>query len=308
MPVYEDRQSAVAVIAALAKLPLKDIFVVAVEDGSLQDELCIDDIAQNRIEGEILYLRRNVGHQRAIAVGLMHVSQSHSPANVIVMDSDGEDAPASTLELLNGLDRGLSDVVVAQRRRRSESLGFRVFYQIYKLVFKILTGRSLHFGNFVALAPKAVRRLASMQETAVHFPGAIIASKLRAVALPIDRGQRYFGHSKLNFVGLALHGTRSMMVFAEDILVRVGISCIALTVISAVLIAIAATMKLLGYASPGWFTTVVGFLLILVMQSGILTFVTLMMSGIVRGSASLEQSNLHTLIDRIASTQQASAT
>jgi polyisoprenyl-phosphate glycosyltransferase len=303
MPVYEDKRSASALLAALSKLPLQNIFVVVVEDGSTIEELSTDDIRQCGLEGEILYLRRNVGHQRAIAVGLMHLSGSHAPTDVVVMDSDGEDEPSSALQLLEELKRGSGDVVVARRRQRSESLKFRGSYLIYQVVFKILTGRSIHFGNFVALSPRALRRLAAMQETGLHFPGAIISSKLRTASIPIDRGKRYFGQSKLNFVGLALHGIRSMMVFAEDILVRVGMSCVALTMVSIVLIAVAGSMKVLGYASPGWFTTVAGVLLILVMQSGILTFVTLMMSGIIRGSASVEQSNLHVLIDRIASTR-----
>ena len=36
-------------------------------------------------------------HQRAIAVGLMHVNKSHRPGRVIVMDPDGEDTPESTV-------------------------------------------------------------------------------------------------------------------------------------------------------------------------------------------------------------------
>jgi glycosyltransferase involved in cell wall biosynthesis len=304
MPVYEDRQSASKLIAALSKLPLQNLFIVAVEDGSVREELSIDDIEENGVNGEIVYLRRNMGHQRAIAVGLMHVNKSHRPARVIVMDSDGEDTPESTVDLLKELDRGDNDIIVARRRRRSESFGFRMFYLVYKIAFRVLTGRVIHFGNFVALSPKALRRLSAMQETSVHFPGAIIVSKLRVGSIPIDRGRRYFGKSKLNFVGLALHGIRSMMVFAEDILVRVGISCIVLIVTSFILIALAAALKLLGFASPGWFTTVVGVLLMLVMQSGVLTFVTLMMTGIVRGSASLEQADPDALIDRIASTQR----
>lgn len=303
MPVFEDRRSAASLIAELSRLPLGDVYIVAVEDGSTIEELSIDDIRQSGLEGEILYLRRNVGHQRAIAVGLMHLSDTNDAANIVVMDSDGEDAPLSALALLGALDHGETDVVVAQRRRRSETLKFRCFYLIYRFVFKILTGRAIEFGNFVALSPKAVRRLSAMQETAVHFPGAIVASRLRMMSVPTDRGKRYFGQSKLNFVGLALHGIRSMMVFAEDILVRTGMFCVGLTILSAILIAVAGLMKLAGYASPGWFTTVVGVLLILVMQSGILTFVTLMMSGVIRSSASAEQSNQRNLIDRVVTTR-----
>jgi hypothetical protein len=232
----------------------------------------------------------------------MHLSDAND-ANVVVMDSDGEDEPVSARALLNALGRGETDVVVAQRRRRSETLKFRSFYLIYRFVFRILTGRVIEFGNFVALSPKAVRRLSAMQETAVHFPGAIMASRLRVTSVPTDRGKRYFGQSKLNFVGLSLHGIRSMMVFAEDILVRTGMFCVGLTILSAVLIAVAGLMKLAGYASPGWFTTVVGVLMILVMQSGVLTFVTLMMSGVIRSSASAEQSSQRNLIDRVVTTR-----
>lgn len=303
MPVFEDRRSAATLIAELSRLPLGDPYIVAVEDGSTIEELSIDDIRESGLEGEILYLRRNVGHQRAIAIGLMHLSDPNGAANVVVMDSDGEDEPVSALALLGALGRGETDVVVAERRRRSETLKFRCFYLIYRFVFKILTGRAIEFGNFVALSPKAVRRLSAMQETAVHFPGAIMASRLRLMSVPTDRGKRYFGQSKLNFVGLVLHGIRSMMVFAEDILVRTGMFCVGLTILSAVLITVAGLMKLAGYASPGWFTTVVGVLLILVMQSGILTFVTLMMSGVIRSSASAEQFNQRNLIDRVVTTR-----
>lgn len=303
MPVFEDRRSAATLIAQLSGLPLRDAYVVAVEDGSTIEELSIDDIRQSELEGEILYLKRNVGHQRAIAIGLMHLSEANAAANVVVMDSDGEDEPRSVLALLAALEHGEADVVVAQRRRRSEALKFRCFYRIYRAVFKVLTGRVIEFGNFVALSPKAVRRLSAMAETAVHFPGSIMASRLRVMPVPTDRGTRYFGQSKLNFVGLVLHGIRSMMVFAEDILVRTGIFCVVLTILSAILIAVAGLMKLAGYASPGWFTTVAGVLLILVMQSGILTFVTLMMSGVVRSSASAEQSGQRNLIDRVVKTR-----
>ncbi|MEN3967503.1 hypothetical protein VOJ73_14390, partial [Mammaliicoccus sciuri] len=53
----------------------------------------------------------------------------------------------------------------------------------------------------------------------------MLNSKLRVSTCALDRGPRYAGRSKMNFVGLALHGFRALMVFAEDVLVRVGIAC-----------------------------------------------------------------------------------
>src|SRR4051794_9561076 len=42
---------------------------------------------------EILRLRRNLGHQRAIAIGLAYVEDKIPCTAVVVMDADGEDDP-----------------------------------------------------------------------------------------------------------------------------------------------------------------------------------------------------------------------
>ena len=42
----------------------------------------------------VLRLRRNVGHQRAIALGLTYLQVEAGCEAVIVMDADGEDRPA----------------------------------------------------------------------------------------------------------------------------------------------------------------------------------------------------------------------
>lgn len=44
----------------------------------------------------MLRLRRKLGHQRAIAVGLCHVAESVDANTITVMDGDGQDAPATS--------------------------------------------------------------------------------------------------------------------------------------------------------------------------------------------------------------------
>ena len=41
-----------------------------------------------------------------------------------------------------------NSIVVAKRSTRSEGLKFLTFYNIYKLIFKILSGKVIDFGNF----------------------------------------------------------------------------------------------------------------------------------------------------------------
>jgi hypothetical protein len=207
----------------------------------------------------------------------------HDAQRVVVMDSDGEDLPATIAHLLEQLDDNAIDVAVAQRKSRVETVQFKAFYAVYKRFFSLMTGRAISFGNFMALTSAAVKRLAAMQELPIHIAGAVLASKLRSALCPLDRGPRYAGQSKMNFVGLALHGFKGLMVFAEDVLVRVGIACAFIACLSVSGAFSAVVLKLLGFSTPGWFSIALGILVLMFLQTGALALMTLMLTGVVRG-------------------------
>jgi hypothetical protein len=106
----------------------------------------------------------------------------------------------------------------------------------------------------------------------------------------------------MNFISLALHGLRSMMVFAEDVLVRVGPFCAAMAALAVVLLGTSVVLKTIGYATPGWFSVAAGILVLIVMQAGVLTFVTLMISGLIRSAPPISRSGLADLIERVERT------
>lgn len=281
-PVYEDREASSRLFRELAAEFGRELRVVAVEDGSVREPVGSAQLEAAGVRGVVLRLRRNVGHQRAIAIGLGFVAAEWPDSEVVVMDSDGEDMPSSVHALLARLRAGDVDVAVAQRANRVEGLQFRAFYLCYKAIFKLLTGRRIAFGNFMAMAPSALARLAAMQELWVHVAGCVLTSRLRLAACPLDRGPRYAGSSKMNFVALALHGFKALMVFAEDVLVRVGIVCAAVAVASVLGMALAIGLKIAGFATPGWFSVALGVLMLMFLQTGTLTLVTLMLSGLMR--------------------------
>lgn len=285
-PIYEDVEASSRLFSELAANLGRQVFVVAVDDGSVRQPVDPASIAAAGLGGVVIRLKRNVGHQRAIAIGLSYVAENHGDAwRVVVMDSDGEDVPASIAPLLRVLESETVDVVVAKRKSRVESLRFRAFYTFYKLLFQLLTGRTISFGNFMALSAGAVRRLAAMQELWIHVAGCVLTSKLRIESLPLDRGPRYAGRSKMNFVGLALHGFKALMVFAEDVLVRVGVACTAIAVLSIIGGAATILFKLFGVATPGWASVASGILFLVFLQTGALTLMTLMLTGVVRGGS-----------------------
>jgi hypothetical protein len=285
-PVYEDRQASSQLFRDIHAEFGADAYVVAVEDGSVREPLEVASLAVAGLPGVILELKRNVGHQRAIAIGLGYAAD-HFPdaAATVVMDSDGEDLPASIKPLLAVLAREDVDIAVAERRSRVETLRFRAFYVVYKLIFGLLTGRRIAFGNFMALKPVALGRLSVMPELWTHVAGSVLSSKLRVGGCPLDRGARYAGRSKMNFVGLVLHGFKALMVFAEDVLVRIGLACVLISALAMVAAVIAVMLKVLGVATPGFLSTALGLLFLMVLQTGALTLITLMLSGVVKGGA-----------------------
>lgn len=289
--------------------------MVAVDDGSIKQPLEIAALEAAGVPGVVLKLRRNVGHQRArghqraIAIGLGYAAEFiEAHQCVVVMDSDGEDLPSTIPALLHQLAPHTTDIVVAQRKSRVESFHFKAFYWAYKRIFSLLTGRSISFGNFMVLKAPAVSRLVAMQELPIHVAGTVLASKLRTAICALDRGPRYAGQSKMNFVGLALHGFKGLMVFAEDVLVRVGIACALIASLSILGAAVAVFLKVLGFSTPGWFSVALGILMLMFLQTGALALMTLMLTGVVRGGSVATAIAHRDFIERVTETKLPPAT
>ena len=170
---------------------------------------------------EILKLALNLGHQRAIAVGLCALSGRDDIDAVLVMDSDGEDRPVDIAALLQERRNNPARIVLARRMKRREPLAFRAWYRLYKFVFHALTGHDISFGNFSLLPLAAVRRLVYMPELWNNLPAAILRSRMMCTPVPTERGKRYDGRSRMNLVSLIVHGLSAMSVHIDTIFVRV---------------------------------------------------------------------------------------
>jgi polyisoprenyl-phosphate glycosyltransferase len=279
-PIYEDNDSAEKLLSELKDIYKEEVFIVAVDDGSLVNPFNVNFLKRISIEGVVVELKKNVGHQMAIAIGLQYVSDELEWAEkVVVMDSDGEDSPYNIKALTDSCDLKNVDVAVGSRRARSESRQFIFFYNIYKIIFKMLTGRSIAFGNFMCIKSNALKRIVIMPELWTHLAACVLSSKLRLSSCSLDRGERYFGQSKSNFIGFALHGFKALMVFSEQVLVRVGVFCAIISLLSVLGGFIAVLLKFVGIATPGWFSIVMGIFILVFLQTGTLTLMSLLLTG-----------------------------
>ncbi|QIL72531.1 glycosyltransferase [Diaphorobacter sp. HDW4B] len=275
-PVYDDAPACAILLQQLGKVFGDSLLVVAVDDGSPKVPMRLADIPEGAPDTCILSLRRNVGHQQAIATGLHFIApQLQAHQRLIIMDSDGEDSPEACQALLAHLDSQNEAVIaVAKRAKRSESLKFRTFYVAYKLLFRMATGRAINFGNFMAMTPRAAQKLASMPELSTHVAAAALASQQPLTRLPVDRSRRYHGQSKMNFSRLVQHGLKAIMVFSEDAVARSRFALLCSATISALLLCV---MHLLAMTSSESLRVIAGLAICATALAGISMALTMLL-------------------------------
>ena len=118
IPAFNDWEPAALLLRnldAVVRANRIDARVLLIDDGSTEP-------APASLAGvSVLRLRRNLGHQRAIAVGLVHVYQNIACDAVVVMDGDGEDKPEDVPRLLAESARagGETNVFAARADRKT---------------------------------------------------------------------------------------------------------------------------------------------------------------------------------------------
>ena len=280
IPIYNDWAAAGLLLPRLDQV-LADadltVDVLLVDDGStvLVPAHWPDNDWRALNSIELLSLRRNVGHQRAIAVALAFVERHRSSDAVVIMDGDGEDAPEDVPRLLACLAANeRSTVVFAERTRRSESVAFRVFYALYRWTHRILTGIPVRVGNFSVIPFPLVRRLVVVSELWNHYAAAVFKARLPRASVATQRAPRLAGKSRMNFVDLVMHGLSALSVHAELVGVRlVVVTAIVASVLMSALAATVGFTLLTPLTMPPWTSTVVGVLLIVLLQ--VLAFTSL---------------------------------
>jgi len=270
-PVYNDWESFAQLLREIeVTMPASEysIRVTAVDDCSITEPNAAE-VSGSIEQVEVIRLAANLGHQRAIAIGLVQKADCAEDGDfVAVMDADGEDRPAELKRMIDLISAAPGTALVAQRQRRSEGAAFTLFYHFYVLVFRLLTGRRISFGNFSVLNRLQVLQIVHNQNLWNNFAATLIQSKVPYALVPTTRGRRYAGQSKMNFVSLVTHGLGAISVFSDTVFVRILLASLTLFALSLLAImAVIGVRFLTDLAIPGWATTVVGFASLLSLQA-----------------------------------------
>ncbi|MEN8671969.1 glycosyltransferase family 2 protein [Nocardioides sp.] len=198
LPVYNEEENIGAFHAALIEATSQrggfDFEFVYVDDGSRDDSLArLLDLRANDDRVTVLSFSRNFGHQIAVTAGLDACADS---AAVIVMDTDLQDPPRVSLEMID-LWQDDVDVVFAQRRSRRDSAFKRVsaygFYWVLDRMASIEIPRNV--GDFRLMDAKVVREVSRYREHDRFLRGIVAHVGFRQEALLFDRDERFAGES-----------------------------------------------------------------------------------------------------------------
>jgi len=139
-----------------------------------------------------------------------------------------------------------------------------------------MTAQKINFGNFCVIPFERVNNLVYVSDIWNHFSGGVIRSRIPYSSIPLDRGTRYFGSSKMNFFSLVIHGLSAIAVYTDILAVRILVSTFFLIAFSITGIFIVSAIRFFTpLAIPGWASFVVLSFLILIFQAFLISLLLL---------------------------------
>ena len=220
VPVYNDWKS-------LNKLLLKLDKYLGRGKGIKNEILVINDNSSKKVnikkrkfksikKIKTIFLKKNLGSQKAIAVGLSYLKTIKENFFVTVMDSDGEDDPLQVRKMLNVAIKNPNHVITSNRKQREEPLIIIALYKLHLLLTFLFTWKWISFGNFSTFNKKNLNKILSNNSSWYAHSSAILKN-CSIIRLYSKRQKRYFDKSNLGMLSLIEHSLRVNAVFYERI-------------------------------------------------------------------------------------------
>ena len=264
IPVYNDWEALNILLPAISPINRNGFLLecLVVNDGSTD---IIPTIAAKDMQVQLLHLTHNIGHQKALAIGLSYIYENMPCTKILIMDADGDDRMEDAMLLLSNASQYPDKIIMARRAKRKDSPDIRFFYSLYTWMFRLLTSKSIRYGNFCSIPFSLLDKIVYNGDTWMHLSASIIKSTIPHVSIDTSKGNRVTGKSKMNFTGLLMHGIGAIAVFTDIISLRLLVSSALFIVFSfVVLLAILVTKIFTSLAIPGWASSL-GLSLVIIM-------------------------------------------
>ena len=164
----------------------------------------------------IINLNKNLGSQKAIAVGLFYLKDRAKNSFVTIMDGDGEDDPLQVNNMLEEAKKNQDFIITSNRKKRQESLAIQILYKIHLIMTFIFSHKWISFGNFTTFSSKNISKILSNNNSWYAHSSSVL-NNCKIKRLYAKREKRYFDKSKVNLLALMEHALRVNVVFFQKI-------------------------------------------------------------------------------------------
>lgn len=223
IPTYNDCKSLRRLLSNINKYFNNEkitLEILIINDCS-SEKYYLQDLKLKNIRSiKIIDLKKNVGSQKAIFIGLNKISKLKKRSTIVVMDSDGEDDPAKISKLASRANQNDDAIVFALRKKRLETFFFQLLNKFRLLITFLLTGKYLNFGNFSAFSNKNLKNLIKNKNLSIAYCSGVVKNHLKINLVSIPKRKRYHGISKVSFFFLIKHSINIISIFYIQVFLR----------------------------------------------------------------------------------------
>ena len=220
IPVFNDWDNLNILLKQIDKKisPFNDRFDVVVLNDASTIKQSIEKQKFNKINLiKVLNLKKNLGSQRALAIGLKYISTLEEETKIILMDADGEDDPNLLDKIIDHSKKFPNKIIAINRTKRNEKIIFRFMYEIHYLLTLLVTGKKVRFGNYSLINSNKLKNLLSNGDLWGAYSAAIVNNNTDIEPLFYERKVRYAGETKMNLFMLLFHSLRIISVFNKRV-------------------------------------------------------------------------------------------
>ncbi len=221
-PTYNDWKSLDKLIIKISKIKktVPGIFEIIIINDHSNIKKKLKKKYSNIGSIKIINLKKNVGSQKAIYIGLQYLKKKKSKSIITVMDSDGEDDPKKIPLLLKLATKNKDFMILASRSKRTENLFLKLLNLLRLFLTFIITGKYLNYGNYSSFNSKILKKILKNSNLGLAYSAGITKNLNKIKKIPIEKKERIYGNSKVSFSFLLKHSINIVTVFKNEVLLR----------------------------------------------------------------------------------------
>ena len=225
LPTYNDWKSLEKVLEILnlrLKNLKKDIYILIINDCS-KEKFKKTKNFKNFKKIIVLNLKKNLGSQKAIYVGLKYLQKKikdYNNAIISILDSDGEDDPKALKKLIQITERKKDFFIFASRKGRTENRFLKILNNARLYITLILTGKFINFGNFSSFPSSLLKRITLNDDIFLAFSSGVAKNYSKLFLYNVKKNKRFYDTSKVNIKFLIIHSIKIISVFYKVVFLR----------------------------------------------------------------------------------------